>query len=136
MINPYSDPEKAGLLMLCFECTACDYDYNMWCFWVDRSTGFLYTGFDAGDSTDAPFECYEQETALEVLQRLERQPDLSGVVTSLDGWDGKLKYGRTGSIFQIEDFYRKHALPIENRLKAQQEKKLGKSGRVLRSLGI
>lgn len=61
-VNPYIDPEKAGLLLVdSFDDPQASYDFDMVCVWKDEHGSFYYDR-DSGCSCPSPFEAYEYGT--------------------------------------------------------------------------
>lgn len=86
-MNPYYDPEKLELDMICFDEPDMSYEYNTLCFWATKD-GQIYSASDSGCSCPIPFEDnYDRPTRDEVLQTLERVGSVEQAESIFDAWN-------------------------------------------------
>lgn len=85
-INPYYNPEKLDLEMFTFNQPNMGYEFNTLCFWATEN-GRIYTASDSGCSCPVPFEDYEGENQIEIIQKLEQIDSIEQAESVFDSWN-------------------------------------------------
>lgn len=84
-MNPYYDADKLGLDLYTLEEDGLSYEFNMLCFWADKS-GRVFTAEDQGCSCPTPFDGFNMSSVEGMAEEMDRIGSVEQAERTIDAW--------------------------------------------------